>query len=89
MQIYNFSKNFVCLSAQIPKTNENIAQYAEKYKLISKQLTKIMHSVKDEIDLEYSILKDSIEVKRKTDKEQLYKLNSFKELFMRKKNREI
>lgn len=66
-------------------TNENIAQYAEKYKLVSKEITKIMHSVKDEIDLEYSNLKELIELKRKTDKEQIYKLNSFKELFMRKK----
>ena len=55
-----------------------IAQYAEKYKLISKELTKIMHSAKDEIDLEYTILKESIE-------EKLYKLNSLKELFMREK----
>ena len=37
------------------------------------------------IDLEYSNLKELIELKRKTDKEQIYKLNSFKELFMRKK----
>lgn len=66
-------------------TSENIAQYAEKYKLISKELTKIMHSAKDEIDLEYSILKESIEVQRKTDKEQLYKLNTLKELFLREK----
>lgn len=70
-------------------TSENIAQYAEKYKLISKELTKIMHSAKDEIDLEYSILKEAIELKRKTDKEQLYKLNSIKELFVRKKNSKI
>lgn len=66
-------------------TNENIVSYTEKYKELSKQISRIMHSKRNELDNAFVKAKELVEEKRVHEKSLVYKNGVF--LFKRNKSK--